>query len=83
LSRIRGDLENIEDPGRASPYSGDRDEPPHIHCERDANVAKFWLDPVRLEDSGGSGAAELLRIERIVLARREESERAWHDYFDD
>lgn len=25
-------------------YAGDRDEPPHVHVERDANIAKFWLD---------------------------------------
>lgn len=29
-------------------YSGDRDEPPHVHIERVDNKAKFWLDPVRL-----------------------------------
>ncbi|HEX9646771.1 MAG TPA: DUF4160 domain-containing protein [Alphaproteobacteria bacterium] len=34
-------------------YSGDSDEPAHIHVERDDNVAKFWLDPVRLQGSGG------------------------------
>ena len=32
-------------------YAGDRDEPPHIHIESDENVAKFWLDPVRLQRS--------------------------------
>ena len=29
-------------------YAGDRDEPQHIHVERDADIAKFWLDPVIL-----------------------------------
>jgi len=24
-------------------YSGDGDEPPHVHVERDDNTAKFWL----------------------------------------
>ena len=28
-------------------------EPPHIHVERDDNIAKFWLDPVRLQRSDG------------------------------
>ncbi|MFA5874126.1 MAG: DUF4160 domain-containing protein, partial [Anaerolineales bacterium] len=28
-------------------YSGDRDESPHIHIEREGNTAKFWLKPVR------------------------------------
>ncbi|MDP3297850.1 MAG: DUF4160 domain-containing protein, partial [Thermodesulfovibrionia bacterium] len=34
-------------------YAGDRDEPQHIHVERDDKIAKFWLDPVRLQSSGG------------------------------
>ena len=29
-------------------FAGDRDEPPHIHVERDDCEAKFWLDPVRI-----------------------------------
>jgi hypothetical protein len=28
-------------------YAGDRNESAHIHVERDHNIAKFWLDPVR------------------------------------
>ena len=71
-----------EGPYRFFFYSGDRGEPPHVHCERDSNCAKFWLDPVRLQDSGGFNASELSRIVRIVTERREELERAWHDYFD-
>jgi Domain of unknown function (DUF4160) len=26
-------------------YAGDGGEPPHVHVERDAAEAKFWLDP--------------------------------------
>jgi uncharacterized protein DUF4160 len=40
-------------------YSGDRLEPPHVHVERDDNRAKLWLKPVRLQDSGGFGRAEI------------------------
>ena len=29
-------------------YAGDRDEPVHVHVERDDSIAKFWLDPLRL-----------------------------------
>ncbi|MDO9470152.1 MAG: DUF4160 domain-containing protein [Nitrosomonas sp.] len=43
---------------RVSPYrffffASDRDEPLHIHVERKDKIAKFWLDPVRLQSSGG------------------------------
>ena len=47
-------------------YSADHQEPPHVHVEREANWAKFWLKPVRPARSGGFSAAELRRIERIV-----------------
>ena len=40
-------------------YAGDRDEPPHVHIERDDKLAKFWLDPFRLWDRPGlKGALE-------------------------
>ncbi|HEU4371786.1 MAG TPA: DUF4160 domain-containing protein [Methylomirabilota bacterium] len=40
-------------PYRVFFYSGDRDEPRHVYVERDANRAKFWLEPVRLAESDG------------------------------
>jgi len=62
-------------------YSGDRDEPPHIHVERDKNTAKFWLDPVRLQNSGGLSRREIRRIERLVEENRERLLRSWNDFF--
>ncbi len=44
-------------------YSNDVDEPVHVHVERDGDVAKFWVDPVRMQRSGGFGRAEILRME--------------------
>ena len=26
-------------------YSGDREEAPHIHVQRDEDMVKFWLEP--------------------------------------
>ena len=62
-------------------YAGDRDEQKHIHVERDENVAKFWLDPIRLERSGGFGRFELRRIQRIIEEHQSALLEAWHDYF--
>ena len=64
-------------------YAGDRDEPPHVHVERDDNVAKFWLDPVRLQRSGGFGRVEIRRIQRLVEQNRERFLRSWNEYFND
>jgi hypothetical protein len=62
-------------------YSGDKDEPPHIHVERDDNVAKFWLDPVRIQNSGGFNRKEINGILKLVEENRELLESSWNDYF--
>jgi hypothetical protein len=70
-------------PYRCFFYAGDREEPPHVHVERDVNVAKFWLDPVRLVGSGGFRSAEIRRIQRLVEEHREELLRSWNEFFND
>lgn len=70
-----------EGPYRFFFYSADRNEPPHIHVERDTQRAKFWLDPVRLARSGGFGAAELRELERIVMERGQLFLGKWNEYF--
>jgi len=67
--------------GSQSSYSADRYEPPHIHVEREGSRAKFWLTPVRLARSGGFGASELLRLERLVNERQSLLLGAWDEYF--
>jgi hypothetical protein len=64
-------------------FSSDKHEPPHVHVERESKRAKFWLEPVELESNNGYGARELVRIEAIVKAHREELLRAWHEFFSD
>jgi hypothetical protein len=62
-------------------YSGDGDEPRHVHVEREANLAKVWLDPVRLAESGGFGRAEIRRVEALVRDNAIQLRRAWDEYF--
>lgn len=62
-------------------YASDRDEPSHIHVERDDNVAKFWLDPVRLQSSGGFPRVEIGRIENLVRQHEAELMESWIGYF--
>lgn len=62
-------------------YTGDRDEPPHIHVEREDKVAKFWLDPIRLQRSGGFSRREISRIQKLLSARRTKLLEAWNEYF--
>jgi hypothetical protein len=64
-------------------YAGDREEPAHIHAERDDKIAKFWLDPVRLKNSGGFGRMEITQIHRIINENQVKLLEAWHEYFGD
>ncbi len=62
-------------------YSGDKDEPVHIHVERDNHIAKFWLSPVRLQNSGGFNRKELSKIQMLILKHQKEFYEAWNEYF--
>jgi hypothetical protein len=73
----------IEGPYRFFFYSGDSDEPPHIHIERENMKAKFWLNPVRLQNSGGFSRSEINRIQRLVEENRESLLRGWNEFFSD
>jgi hypothetical protein len=62
-------------------YAGDRDEPPHIHVEREDKVAKFWLNPIRLQSSGGFDRGEISQVLRIINQHHKQLVEAWHEYF--
>jgi len=56
-------------------------EPPHIHVQREKFVAKFWLDPVQLEKSGGFKAQELNHIGKLVQENHSYFLERWYEYF--
>ena len=62
-------------------YAGDRDEPIHVHVERDENVAKFWLIPIRLQSSGGFARREINRIHQLIMEYQDQLVEGWHEYF--
>ena len=62
-------------------YASDRDEPHHVHVEREDRIAKFWLDPVRLQSSGGFSRTDIRRIQNLVMEHREALREAWNEYF--
>ena len=62
-------------------YMGDRDEPPHVHVERDNRIAKFWLNPVKLQSTGGLRRHEIRRIERIIEENHTQLMEAWNARF--
>ena len=62
-------------------YAGDREEPLHIHVEREDKIAKFWLEPLRLQRSGGFNRLEMSKIQKLIDEHHEQLMEAWHDYF--
>ncbi len=64
-------------------YSGDRDEPAHIHIEREDKIAKVWLEPVRLQSSGGFSRAEISRVLKNIEEKKQMMMEAWNDFFGD
>ena len=64
-------------------YSSDHNEPLHIHVERENKKAKFWLGPVRLQNSGGFNRAEINRIQKVVTDNQALLLRGWNEYFSD
>ena len=62
-------------------YSSDREEPFHVHVEHVDNIAKIWLDPVRLQNSGGFNRSEINRILMIINEHQSELLEAWNDFF--
>lgn len=63
-------------------FAGDREEPPHIHIERDEKIAKFWLEPVRLQGSGGFNRREINQIRSLVEGNQQTILESWHEFFD-
>lgn len=40
--------------------------PSHVHVERDDKIAKFWLRPVRLQESDGFNRLEISGLQGMV-----------------
>jgi len=64
-------------------YAGDRDEPPHVHVERDEDEAKFWLKPIRIQGNRGFSRSEISRIQKLVEEHQEQLLAGRNDFFND
>jgi hypothetical protein len=62
-------------------YAGDRDEPPHVHVERDECVAKFWLDPVVMARSQRFSAREINEISKVIVENQQLLMVSWNEFF--
>ncbi|MFB3921390.1 MAG: DUF4160 domain-containing protein [Terriglobia bacterium] len=62
-------------------YSADNREPPHVHIEREEKIAKFWLDPVRIQSSGGFSRKEIGTIQKLVEENASALLGSWNEFF--
>lgn len=61
---------------------GDPREPVHIHVSRAGCDAKLWLSPdVREAYNDGYDGRTMRRIERLVIAHRQELIDGWNNFF--
>lgn len=64
-------------------YSHEPNEPPHVHVDRDAQSAKFWLRPVALVRNLGFSPLELRPIQAILKESEEFLVEKWNARFGD
>jgi hypothetical protein len=62
-------------------FSNERGELPHVHVQRDACLAKYWLAPVTLARSTGFSPRELRTIASLVATNADTFLEAWHAHF--
>ncbi|MEW6586262.1 MAG: DUF4160 domain-containing protein [Nitrospirota bacterium] len=63
-------------------FSNEGYEPKHIHVRKNAETAKFWLEPeVILAYSYEMSPSELTEIEGIIREKKETFREAWNVYF--
>lgn len=62
-------------------FSGEGNEPPHIHVEHGDKVAKYWLNPVELSSSEGFRSHELTKVRSLVIEHRTLFLEKWNEYF--
>jgi hypothetical protein len=67
-------------PYRVYFYSHDLIEPPHVHVDRDALSAKFWIHPVSLARNLGFKPKELRAIERLLVENEAALLAAWQEH---
>ncbi|MCK4760792.1 MAG: DUF4160 domain-containing protein [Candidatus Aminicenantes bacterium] len=62
-------------------HSHEPNEPPHVHIDRDASSAKFWLEPVELARNIGFPPKELRIVRDIILENKKNFLEVWYGYF--
>ncbi|MCY4416338.1 MAG: DUF4160 domain-containing protein [Chloroflexi bacterium] len=62
-------------------YANGGNEPTHVHVRRDRRVAKFWLRPLRLAQTGSMPRHEINRIRVMVEDHEAFVLERWNEFF--
>jgi hypothetical protein len=62
-------------------FSNEGNEPQHIHVESADGYAKFWLNPVSLEDSVGYNSTELNNLRKLTAENETLFLTKWNECF--
>ena len=62
-------------------FSNEGTEPLHVHIRKGDAIAKFWLQPVRLDFSEGFNSGELRRLRELTFEHQDDFVRRWNEYF--
>lgn len=62
-------------------YSGDRNEPPHVHIRKAGQEAKFWLNPIRPAKLGRFKKGDMRRMQRILEENQKIILERWNEHF--
>lgn len=68
-------------PYRVYFYSHDLKEPAHVHIDREASTAKYWLSPVILAYNIGFKPKELRGLQRTIEEKADAFLEKWNEYF--
>lgn len=73
-------VKNILGPYRVYFYSFDRNEPKHVHVQREKNVCKFWFEPLALCSSSGFAPHELNQVRQLIQTNLYSILEAWNEH---
>ena len=81
MERIRMPVVLRSGPYRFYFHSHEPNEPPDVHVDRDADSAKFWIEPIGLARNLGFSGHQLRTIERIIQDNQQELLETWNEWF--
>lgn len=62
-------------------FSGDWNEPPHIHVDAKGMRAKIWLRDLKISKRSGFSDPDMRRIMQIATEHQEQFLEAWNEFF--